>query len=109
MATGDIPKARRRLIKALTMIESAEARALVREALRLMTRQGVKHNKRTVARSVTPEIIRQVHAMKQRWPDMTYQEIGNALNINGGRVSEILNGERTEESPSLHGDGLNRA
>lgn len=47
-----------------------------------------------VAQTVTPAIRRQVVAMWRRNPRITNQRIADRLNLNGGRVSEILAGKR---------------
>ena len=79
----------------------------LREARTLMQRK-VKHNERTIARKITPEIVQGVLLMKQKHPHLTYLEIGERFGINGGRVSEILNGQRTVEKPGSVNDGRNR-
>lgn len=119
MATN-IPEARKRLQELatrLTRIEftggpgfndlsdiACEIDHIVSE---LMTRK-IKHNARTVAKKVTPEIVREVLRRKAQRPELTYQEIGSLVGINGGRVSEIVNGQRTVENPSMKHDGFNR-
>jgi len=45
-------------------------------------------------RRVTPAIIASVKAMAAQHPDMLFDEIARAHNIDGGRVSEILAGKR---------------
>ena len=76
-------------------------------ALSLMTR-SVKPNGRTRRAKVTSSIVQGVLDMKEANPEMHYDEIGEYFNINGGRVSEILNGLRTVANPSMKADGLNR-
>lgn len=73
----------------------------------MMTRK-IKHNARTIAKKVTPQIVRDVLAIKAVRPELTYQEIGQRFGINAGRVSEIVNGIRTIEEPSGAYDGFNR-
>lgn len=46
------------------------------------------------ARKVTPAVRRQVLAMYRADRFITNQHIANRLNLNGGRVSEILAGKR---------------
>ena len=47
-----------------------------------------------VAQKVTPVVRGAVLSLHRRYPDMTNQNIANRLNLNGGRVSEILAGKR---------------
>ena len=45
-------------------------------------------------RKVTPEIVASVKQMAAQFPDMLLDEIAQAHDIDGGRVSEILAGKR---------------
>ena len=50
---------------------------------------------RKVSETVTPELelrVRQLHVL---FPDLAQHKIGELLNLNSGRVSEILRGKRT--------------
>ena len=73
----------------------------------LMTRRP-KHNPRTIAKKITPEIVQDVLRRKEARPELTYQEIGMLVGINAGRVSEIVNGLRTAKKPGMSYDGYNR-
>jgi hypothetical protein len=59
----------------------------------MRNRPPVKRGK-PVAQSVTPRVRRQVERMFRANPLITNQTIADALNLNGGRVSEILAGKR---------------
>lgn len=73
-----------------------------------LTRKIRHGNSRTVNRKVTGWHVREVWRIKREWPSATYQEIAQRVGIGAGRVSEIINGLRTEASPGMKGDGLNR-
>jgi hypothetical protein len=47
-----------------------------------------------IAQTVTPAVKQQIVAMYRRDPSITNQAIADALNLNGGRVSEVLAGKR---------------
>ena len=46
------------------------------------------------SKRITAKVRSDVMFMAQQNPDMSHQEIGDAHNINPGRVSEILHGKR---------------
>jgi hypothetical protein len=46
------------------------------------------------SRSMTPELAVRIRTMKAENPDMTSQQIADALGVNSGRVSEALHGLR---------------
>jgi len=104
----DIPAARGLLKAALNKENVHDIKASIFEALSLMTRVQNNPNPRIIALKVTSEIVREVKRLKAKEPTMTYFEIGLAVGINAGRVSEIINGHRTEESPTMKNDGRNR-
>lgn len=103
----DIPKARELINKAIPFVEDIEARALLMEALELMTRRVAK-NPRTIARKITREIYEGVLALHERHPHLTHLEIAQKYNINPGRVAEIINGHRRPPDYAAPGDGMNR-
>jgi hypothetical protein len=61
--------------------------------LQLRNRPPVKKGT-PIAQPVTASVRRQVEAMYRADPSITNQAIADALNLNGGRVSEILAGKR---------------
>ena len=50
---------------------------------------------RKVSDTVTPELVTRVRQLHVLFPDLAQHKIGELLNLNSGRVSEILRGKRT--------------
>lgn len=46
------------------------------------------------SRSMTPGLASQIRALKATQPALSQAEIGRQLNVNPGRVSEVLRGKR---------------
>lgn len=60
---------------------------------------------RTVTKSnrVTPEVRDQILDFGRMYPRESHQDIGNRVNVNNARVSEVLNGRRGKYGvPSAH-------
>jgi len=111
MAT-DIPKAREIIEKRIEALMAdgafahAETIGDLRDALSLMTRKTNKRPARVSAPKITDEVIYGVLAVYEAYPDLAQREIGKIFGIDGGRVSEIINGLRTPQSPDMPGDGF---
>lgn len=56
---------------------------------------------RKTARKITGEVVRDVLEYYAAHPSMHIRDIGRAFGIDGGRVSEIINGLRTVEHPTI--------
>ena len=67
---------------------------------RLRRRSPVRRAKVTSKR-MTPALRDRIRAMAEAHPEMTMHEIAKALDVNQGRVSEVLAGRRTEQQPEL--------
>jgi DNA-binding transcriptional regulator YiaG len=80
-------------------IDTKDARALETvsdglAALHEQLRNRRSGRGRNTADSVTPSKIDEVYRLRRDQPSLSQQEIANRLNINIGRVSEILHGKR---------------
>ncbi len=103
-----IPLARDMLAEAVKQMEDKpEVRALIADALSLMTRQIIFPNPRSPSDPMSKAKVREAKRLIKLYPHETNKEIGARCNIDGGRVCEIRRGERTEAKPRLPGDGLN--
>ena len=109
----NIPKARKLLeqstltLKEDTLFSAGDAIKLINEALSLMTRKVNKIPSKTKRRKVTDAIIYGVLWFNNKYPDLSCNEIGDAFDVDGGRVSEIINKKRTPKKPHMAGDGMN--
>lgn len=108
----DIPKARdliKDIIIKLNNMDDpiTQAWRLREEVLPLMTRQVQKVPAHTTARKITDEIIYAVLDDYELEPDISHRARGRRFGIDGGRVSEILNGVRVPTKPRTKGDGMN--
>jgi hypothetical protein len=89
----DIPKARKLLEQGYYFADSwAQLEGAVAEALTLMTRKVRKARVSKTTVPMTAELGAEARRL-HRTTDLTDAEIGHKLNINGGRVSEALNGQ----------------
>jgi hypothetical protein len=94
----NIPQVRARLLE-LAAEQAALAERLAEIANTIVTLETQLYRRnydRAPVRSprITADIKRSVRAMASANPDMHYQDIAEAHNINMGRVSEILHGKR---------------
>lgn len=99
---SDVPQARELVTKAMGMLPpSSPAYAALMQALPLLTRESpVKvagHKSRMMTVAVAVEIWRFYRAHSHA----PHQEIANALRVNPGRVSEVLNRLRYPEAEKL--------
>jgi hypothetical protein len=96
MGPKAIPRARailQQLLQDDTLTQ--DQRDAISAALALMYRRPyAKPVARAKARRVTPEIVAAVQAAVARNPTALNREIGRSLGIDGGRVSEVIHGDR---------------
>ena len=87
------------LLTAESIILAKRQAKIAKEITKLtkeMERRPPVRKARRRRRKVTPEIIASVKQMAAQFPDMLLDEIAQAHDIDGGRVSEILAGKRGE-------------
>jgi len=89
---SNVPMARDVLKQALTFDMSEDARALVEEALSMMTRVYIKPKTPVESLKVTRAMAQQVLRYYENHPDQSCRAIGEVFTINQGRVSEIIAG-----------------
>ncbi len=89
-----IPLARQRLREVIEKTDPVTA-ALLRDILPLMYRRTRVKQARAKARPITPTLARQIRQFAARHPDLPNREIGRVFDVDGGRVSEVLQGDRT--------------
>ena len=80
-----IPQVQQRL-----MLLSKEIRALAKE----LSRRPARDKAPTRSKPITPARAASIRALKRLHPIWSYQAIANAVGVNAGRVSEVLNGKR---------------
>jgi hypothetical protein len=92
---SDIPRARRELGE---LVANAEMPEPVRRRLILI--QGLLPRRRSIRKAptssvkLTPSVKQRIHDIKVANPKMSEQEIAVMVNVNAGRVSETLTGQR---------------
>lgn len=97
MTMSDIPKAMSLLNTALRYCEDdpEDLCEAIRQALALMPRKKPgKPVARATAKKVTPAIMGEVMILFRQNPYRSNRSMGLELGIDGGRVSEIINGHR---------------
>ncbi len=112
----NIPAARKELREAMNILrdvgtlETSAAVKLIHKALSKMKRQQKHTNRRIISKKITPEIVKAVKHQILIAPYLTDIELAIQFSIGNGRVNEIRNGLRTEESPTMkpNRDGYNR-
>lgn len=97
---SNIPAARKRINSLVTYVannpDALEADQILAELIDI---EGMLHRKPPVrkagaqSQTMTPELAASIRAFAIRNEGMTFQAIGQRFNVNGGRVSEVLNGE----------------
>jgi hypothetical protein len=90
---SDIPRARELLNTALECEAPDNIKHHVREALELMTRQSPIKRAAAMARTMDADLVRKIKATVRRLPNRSNREIGSMFNVDGGRVSEVMNGK----------------
>lgn len=71
--------------------------ARIRKCTALTYRNPATTRAPITSNKVTPEIVKQVLKIHKKDPDLQQKDIGAMVNINQGRVCEILNGKRNSE------------
>ncbi len=91
---SNIPYAREVLKSALAMDDASDVRSAIELALGYMTREKYTRKAEVTSMRVTSEVKVMVHDYAAENPDASMQQMGNLFNLNPGRISEILAGER---------------
>ena len=91
--SSDIPTARKLLDEAIASIKNERQLALLRRARSLMTRASPKQ-RASVQKRMNDDIVASIKLMRHANPDMPMSDIAAALDVNQGRVSEVLNGKK---------------
>ena len=90
---SDIPTARKLLDEALNAMDERTRLALIRRARSLMTRASPK-TRASVQKRMNDDIVASIKLMHHANPDMHQSDIASALDVNPGRVSEVLNNKK---------------
>ena len=88
--SSDIPTARKLLDEALNAMDERHRLALIRRARSLMTRASPKR-RASVQKRMNDDIVKSIKLMANSDPDLQQSDIAAALDVNIGRVSEVLN------------------
>jgi hypothetical protein len=95
---SDIPLARDRLSIIAANLKAkgcySEAREIGVIIVDLLIRQPAIRRAPVKSRSVTPAIKAQIKSIAAANRQMSMDEIGRMVGVDGGRVSEVLNGKR---------------
>lgn len=89
MAT--IPELRVRLHAAAVRLNDPGLFEIVDE----LHRRPPKHKAPVTSARTTPELYAEIRAFVAENPDLSRTAVGNIFNVNSGRVSEAVRGERT--------------
>ncbi len=92
--SSDIPTARKLLDEALEALDERTRLSLIRRAMSLMTRASPK-NRASVQKRMNDDIVASIKLMHHSDPNMQQADIASALDVNIGRVSEVLNKKGT--------------
>jgi len=91
--SSDIPTARKLLDEALVAMDERHRLDLIRRARSLMTRASPK-TRASVQKRMNDDIVASIKLMHHANPDMQQADIASALDVNIGRVSEVLNNKK---------------
>lgn len=94
----DIPYVREELVRIALELNQAENFERSNEIIKLlpyMERTITRKGSPIKAVHITGETATAIKRMVEENPNMLYREIGKAFGVDGGRVSEIMTGERT--------------
>jgi hypothetical protein len=92
--SSDIPTARKLLGEALEALDERTRLSLIRRAMSLMTRASPKA-RASVQKRMNDDIVASIKLMHHSNPHMQQADIASALDVNIGRVSEVLNSKET--------------
>jgi hypothetical protein len=95
--SSDIPTARKLLDELIASIDNERQLALLRRARSLMTRASPKQ-RASVQKRMNDDIVASIKLMRHSNPDMPMSDIAAALDVNQGRVSEVLNGKKDKDT-----------
>lgn len=90
---SDIPTARKLLQEATEALDERTRLDLIRRAMSLMTRASPK-TRASVQKRMNDDIVASIKLMHHANPDMQQADIASALDVNIGRVSEVLNNKK---------------
>jgi len=91
--SSNIPRARQLLETGKTAKTARDIVLYIDRALKHMVRRPPTRKARIKARRITKAVVLAVKAQAKREPGAHLRDIGADHDIDGGRVSEILNGE----------------
>ena len=91
--SSDIPTARKLLQEATEALDERTRLDLIRRAMSLMTRASPKA-RASVQKRMNDDIVASIKLMHHANPDMQQADIASALDVNIGRVSEVLNNKK---------------
>lgn len=91
--SSDIPTARKLLQEATEALDERTRLDLIRRAMSLMTRASPK-TRASVQKRMNDDIVASIKLMHHANPDMQQADIASALDVNIGRVSEVLNNKK---------------
>lgn len=99
---SDIPRVREIIAQAAGLLPVGDpARALIEVALPLLTRESPIKRTGAKSRMMTMSVACMIWRYYRANPHKSNQEIATALNVNMGRVSEVLTRERYPEAEHL--------
>lgn len=87
---SDIPTARKLLDEALVAMDERTRLSLIRRARELMTRDS-PIRRASIQKRMDSDTAKSIRLMARANPDMHQTDIAAALDVNPGRVSEVLN------------------
>jgi hypothetical protein len=91
--SSDIPTARKLLQEATEALDERTRLDLIHRAMSLMTRASPK-TRASVQKRMNDDIVASIKLMHHANPDMQQADIASALDVNIGRVSEVLNNKK---------------
>jgi len=90
---SNIPLARTTILEALKLTDDPMLTRYLRLALKHMHREQPVRKASPHARHMTREIAQQIRTYAPAHPDECMRTIGRRFGVDGGRVSEALNGK----------------
>lgn len=99
---SNIPRAREIISQAASMLPIGDpARAMLLVALPMLTRESPVKKAHVMSRALTLEVACEIYRYYRQYSHLSMQEIGNALRVNPGRVSEVLTGAKFPEAREI--------
>ncbi len=91
---SNIPQAREELQSLAAQLAPAHRKALLAIVDRHLHREAPVRKADVTSKPLTYSVTQQIRSLAKNYPKMPLQEIGERVNVNIGRVSEVLNGKR---------------